>query len=318
MARMAKTRRRRTQSTRRPVRGRGFQQIPFSATTPAEERLATAYDNLAISGTVSDRQLKALQPKIIGAKVRGGGSIFGKRFIDFGHVAGFAWPDALYVPRDQQATSRPSPPDSRLYSHEWTGGTGVATASRQTGGLFAYAAAATTDGFKYSDAAVGITYTPSHTLSLVRYEPDVYCSLAYRMFVDFWPKLVAGHVQLGASVITGAWLRSPVLSGSFELVSWNQVSVFDSFAQEAGTTGFANIRHTLQKNFVNSALATTYLVEGGRTYVFGVVARVWVKHNVTSSTGQQIPQDATKFRLYSEMVCTVPFMAVTVQNVYVP
>ena len=237
---------------------------------------------------------------------------------DFGRVAGLIWPDALYIPRDQQASSRPKAPDSRLYTHEWTGGTGVGTASRDTGGLFAYAAAATTDSFKSEDAGVGITYAPANTLSYVRYEPDVYCSIAYRMFVDFWPQLIAGQVRLGTSLITGAWRRSPVLSGSYELVRSNEVTVFDSFAQDAGSTVFPNIRHTLQRNFVNSALGTTFLVEGGRSYVFGVVARAWVSHNVTSNTGRPIPQDATRFRLYAEMVCAVPYMAVTVQQVSFP
>ncbi len=270
------------------------------------------------SGTVKDRQIKAMQSEIIGAKVRGGSASTGKHLIDFREVAGLTWPDALYVPRDHQALSRPKPPESRLYSHDWIGGNGVATSSCDTGGLFAYAAAATTDAPKLADAAVGITYSPTSSLSYVTYEPDVYCWIAYRMFVDFWPQLISGQVRLGSSLITAAWLRSPVLSGSYELLRWNEVAVFDSFAQDAGSTVFPNIRHTLQRSFVNSALATTFLVEGGRTYVFGVVARAWVRHNVTSSTGSPIPQDANRFRLYAEMVCSVPFMAATVKQVLIP
>jgi hypothetical protein len=295
-----------------------FEAVPLAGITPAEERLALEFDTLVTSATVKDRQIKAMQPEIIGAKVRGGFANSGKQLIDFHQVAGVTWPDALYVPRDQQVSSRPKPPDSRLYSHDWTGGSGVGTASRDTGGLFAYAAAATTDGPKSADAAVGITYSPTSSLSYVTYEPDVYCSIAYRMFVDFWPQLIAGQVRLGTSLITAAWLRSPVLSGSYELLRWNEVAVFDSFAQDAGSTVFPNIRHTLQRSFLNSALATTFLVEGGRTYVFGVVARAWVRHNITSSTGSPIPQDAKKFRLYAEMVCSVPFMAATVKQILIP
>ena len=313
---MAKSRR----SSKRSARGRArtFESIPLTGYSPAEERLALKFDNLVTSATVKDRQIKAMQPEIIGAKVRGGSATIGKSFIDFTQVAGVTWPDALYIPRDQQASSRPKAPDSRLYSHDWTGGTGVATASRNSGGLSAYASAATNDPAELADAAVGITYAPPAKLSYVKYEPDVYCSLAYRMFVDFWPKLVAGQVRLGASVITGQWLRSPVLSGWYELLRWNETTVFDSFPQDAGSNVFPNVRHTLQRNFLNSALSTTFLVEGGRTYVFGVVARAWVQHNVTSNTGEQIPQDANKFRLYSQLVCSVPFMAVTVQQVLVP
>jgi hypothetical protein len=312
---MAKTRKPRTRSTR--SRKRGFEAIPLAGTTPAQDRLARKFDTLVTSAKVTDRQIKAMQPAIIGAKLRGGHSSGGP-FIDFGNAPRFTWPDALYVPRNQQASSRPKPPNSRLYSHAWTGGTGVATASRDTGGLFAYAAAATTDPFKYSDAAVGITYSPANTLSHVRYEPDVNCSIGYRMFVDFWPNLIAGQVHLGLSLFTAAWLQSPVLSGSYELKSSNEVVVFDSFPHDAPSTVFPNIRHTLQRSFVNGQLAQTFLVEGGRTYVFGVVARAWVRHNVTSNYGALIPQDPTKFRLYAEMVCTVPFMAVTVKQVLIP
>jgi len=315
---MAKTRRPRTESKRGRTRARQFEAIPLGAITPAEERLALKFDTLVTSATVKDRQIKAMQPEIIGAKVRGGSAKTGKQLVDFRPVSVFTWPDALYVPRDQQASSRPKPPDSRLYSHDWTGGNGVTTASRDTGGLFAYAAAATTDPSKSADAAVGITYSPASSLSYVTYEPDVYCSIGYRMFVDFWPQLTSGQVRLGTSLIMAAWLRSPVLSGSYELVRWSEVVVFDSLAQDAGSNVFPNIRHTLQRNFINSALATTFLVEGGRTYVFGVVARAWVRHNVTSSTGKPIPQDATKFRLYAEMVCSVPFMAATVKQVLIP
>jgi hypothetical protein len=313
---MAKARK----TIRRPARrhARGFEAIPLASYTATEARLAQKFDTLVTGATVKDRQIKALQPEIIVAKVRGGSAVIGKRFIDFTQVAGFTWPDALYVPRNEQATSRPKPPDNRLYSHEWTGGNGVATASRDSGGLFAYAAASTTDSSRTSDAAVGITYAPTSTLSYVKYEPDVYCSIAYRMFVDFWPHLVAGQVRLGINLITGQWLRNPVLSGSFELVRWHNTPVFDSFAQDAASTVFPNIRHTLQRNYLNSALSTTFLVEGGRSYVFGVVARAWVQHNVTSNTGQPIPQDANKFRLYAEAVCSVPFMAVSVQQVLIP
>ena len=73
-----------------------------------------------------------------------------------------------------------------------------------------------------------------------------------------------------------------------------------------------------QRNFVNSALGTTFLVEGGRSYVFGVIARAWVSHNVTSNTGRPIPQDATRFRLCTAMVCAAPSTVVTVLQVLVP
>ena len=59
------------------------------------------------SNKVTDRRIKAMQPGIIGAKVRGGSASAGKQLTDFGRVAGLAWPDSLYIPRDQQMSSRP-------------------------------------------------------------------------------------------------------------------------------------------------------------------------------------------------------------------
>ena len=309
--------RKRPASTRRRGHARRFEAIPLTGITREEERLALKFDNLVTSPAVKNRQIKAMQPEVIVAKVRGGFASSGKQLIDF-QVAGITWPDTLYVPRDRQASRRPKPPDGQLYSHTYSDGTGVSTPDLKSGGLFSYAAAATTEPSKFADAGIGITYKPSSSLSWVRYEPDVYCSLAYRMFVDFWPQIISGQVHLGMSLITAAWLRSSVLSSSsYELLRANEVTVFDSFAQDAGSTVFPNIRHTLQRNYVNSALATTFLVQSGRTYVFGVIARAWVRHNVEAK-GAPIPHDSTKFRLYSEMVCSVPFMAVTVQQVLIP
>ena len=191
------------------------------------------------------------------------------------------------------------------------GATGVGTASRDTGGLFAYAAAATTDSFKSEDAGVGITYAPANTLSYVRYEPDVYCSIVYRMFVDFWPQLIAGQVRLGTSLITGAWRRSPVLSGSDQNGALERGHGVRFVRTGCRVDGVSKYPPYAAAKFRQLRTGTTFLVEGGRSYVFGVVARAWVSHNVTSNTGRPIPQDATRFRLYAEMVCAVPYMAVT-------
>src|SRR3954470_12257408 len=142
---MATSRKPRTKTTRSQSRARTFAPIPLTGITRAEEELALKFDELVTSNKVTDRQIKALQPDIILAKVRGGSVSAGKQLSDFGRVVGLAWPDSLYVPRDQQATSRPKVPENRLYSHEWTRGNGVGTASRDTGGLFAYGAASTID-----------------------------------------------------------------------------------------------------------------------------------------------------------------------------
>jgi len=151
--------------SKRGVPSPAFEVVPDTWATPREERLGRAFDRLVTSGTVADRQIKALQPEIISAAVRGGAKTSAKGFLNFAGHAGLRWPDSLYVPRDQQASSRPKPPDNRLYSHDWTAGSGVGTASRDSGGMVPYAAATTTDPFQAEDAGVAITYTPTSQLS---------------------------------------------------------------------------------------------------------------------------------------------------------
>ena len=200
----------------------------------------------------------------------------------------------------------------------WIGTDGVGKADKNTGGLFALAGARTTEGPETADAAVGIRYSPSATLSQVRYEPEVDCAITYRMFVDYWSRLVAGSLRVRASLIMAAWEVSPVLSGSLELLRWREVTVFDSYSQDAGSNIWPNVSHTIQRNFSNSALATTFLLQNGRTYLLGTVARVQVEHNVTTNYGDALPHDPDKFRLYSLMVCSVPYMSVSVQQVLIP
>ena len=85
-----------------------------------------------------------------------------------------------------------------------------------------------------------------------------------------------------------------------------------------GFNAFANVPSVLQKSFRNAALGTTFLLQSGRTYLLGVVARTRVEHNVTSNTGKVLPHDGNKFKLYPDMVCQVPFSYAAVQTVLIP
>ena len=143
---MAKTRKPRPRSTR--ARKRGFEAIPLAGITPAEERLALKFDTLVTSATVNDRQIKAMQPKIIGAKVRGGYA--SGRDIDrlsrCPRSRGLTPSIFLAISKPRAGRSRPTVGSTVTIG---PGGNGVANSSRDTGGLFAYAAAATTDPVKF-------------------------------------------------------------------------------------------------------------------------------------------------------------------------
>jgi hypothetical protein len=187
--------------------------------------------------------------------------------------------------------------------------------------MFAWSQALTTERQQMGEAALGIRHSPKSTLSKVWFEPEVNCAITYRAFVEFWPLLVAGNIRALGSLIMGCWQLSPVTGQAPELVGpWREVTVFDTHSRDAGSDLSPDIHNvnTLQRNFASSALATDFLVQSGRTYILGVVARVQVLHDVTSSDGKILPNDGTKFKLYSSMICAVPTMMATVQHVLIP
>lgn len=316
---MAKAHKPRTDSRRgRPSR-RVVEAIPLAATTAAARRRALKFDKLVGSDSLKGKPLATLQSQIVGATIRELTARGGTQLFDFRRFpAGFSWPDTLYVPRDQRSVGIPKPPTSRLYSDAWIDGGGVSNADANTGALFTYAGARTTDAAEVGDAGVGITFSPQNALSYVRFEPELNCAVTYRAFVDLWPQLIAGSIRVGASLIMAAWERSPVLSGSYELLRWREVTVFDTGSLDAGSQQFPDVLNMFQRTFSNSDLATTFLLQNGRTYLLGTLARVQVEHNVTTNYGKVIPHDPTKFKLYSQMVCSVPYMSVSVQQVLIP
>jgi hypothetical protein len=316
---MAKSKKARSRPAKNgPARGK-VAAIPLAEMTVAATRLARGLDQQVSTGNYKARKFASLKSGLIIATVRDFKVRGGSQSLDFGKVSAIRrWPDTLYVPRSDGNFLIPRPPTDHLYSDDWTGGTGVETADKNTGALFVIAGAKTTDSGQYSDAGVGIRYTPRNSLSYIRYEPEVNCAVTYRMFVDFWPMLIAGNLRARASLFVGAWLLNPVLNGSFELVHAREVPVFDTLSQDAGSNVWPNVPYSFPKNFPGSALATTFLVQGGRTYLLGVVARAQVEHNVTTNAGKQIPHDGSRFKLYSQLICSVPFMSVLPQQVLIP
>jgi hypothetical protein len=289
--------------------------IPLGGTSDAAQRLALKFDKQVGTSEFTAKSLAKLQSEIVGATIRGGsaGSLSNFREV----TAGFSWPDILYVPGDQRSVGIPKPPVDHLYSQAWKGPGATSSASAETGAVAAYAGAKTTEPGEAREAGVGIIFTPKNTLSYVRFEPEADCVVTYRTFANFWPDLIAGNFRARASVLIAAWERSPV-DGSFTLQRWQEVPVLDTHSLDAGSNVFANVPSVFTKSFRNSALGMTFLLQNGRSYLLGLVGRVQVEHNVTTNTGKPIPHDGNKFKLYSNLVCQVPYMVASVQTVLVP
>jgi hypothetical protein len=289
--------------------------IPLSGTSDAANRLALKFDKHVGTAEFTAKSLAKLQSEIAGATIRGGG---GPSLADFtGVPPGLRWPDTLYVPGDQRSVGIPRPPADHLYSLAWNGPGSTSSANTETGRAASYAGAKTTESGEVREAGVGIIFTPKNTLSYVRFEPEADCAVTYRTYANFWPDLIAGRFRARASLLTAAWERNPV-DGSFALLRWQEFPVLDTSSLDASSNVFANVPSVLQKSFRNSALGMTFQLQNGRSYLLGLVARVQVEHNVTTNTGKVIPHDGNKFKLYSNMVCQVPYMFAAVQTVLIP
>ena len=297
------------------------QQIPVDTAIQSIHRNAKRLDEASAKRGIDLLQVEAYRKRVTTQVVRDEKSNSPwRQKISFTDL--FTWPDALYVPQnDAKGFGFGKPPSANLYSDAWTDGKGGSNANAAAGTMFAWSQALTTERQQMGEAGLGIRYSPKAALSKVRFEPEVNCAITYRAFVDFWPLLIAGNVRALGSLIMACWQLSPVAGQPPELVgSWREVPVFDTHTRDAGSDLSPDIHNvnTLQRNFASSALATDFLVQSGRTYILGVVARVQVVHNVTSSDGKILANDGTKFKLYSSMVCTVPTMMATVQHVFIP
>lgn len=322
MAKVTRRTRKVRPPTRRRVRSRVPKSIPIVAPTTAALRLADEVDLQLGKPKFNDRRIAPHRSRVMKGMAHDYKGSLAIAVKDMGAVA-FAWPDGMYVPRDKSSgVPFPRPPADHLYTHDWTDGRGISKADKYPGTLFAWSGVRTTEPGQIGEAGVGITYSPKNALSYIRFEPEVNCSVTYRAFVDFWPMLIAGTVRARASIIMAAWLLTSIgTSESFELLHpWREVLVFDTGNRDAASDLSPDIHaiNTFQKNFSWSDLGTTFLLQGGRKYLLGAIARVEVRHSVTTNTGKVISHDGSRFKLYSYMACNVPDMFVSVQRVLLP
>ncbi len=298
------------------------QPIPVDLITPRIARLGTAIDASAGEQTISEVGIAADSAKVGAQQVRDWKNNPHLNLSDVVSTSAFPWPGGMYIPGSLASSyGRPRPPASRFYSDAWTDGNGASTATAAAGTMFAWAQTRTTDREAIGEGALGIRYAPSHALSYIRFQPEVNCTVTYRGFVEFWPMLVAGQLRVRGSLIMAAWLLSPIAGQAPELVRpWHEVPVFDTGLRDAASDLSPDIHdiNMFPRNFGLSGLSTTFLLQGARTYVLGVVARARVTHNVTTDDGKLIPHDGSKFKLYAGLMCFVPDMFVSVQTVLIP
>lgn len=231
----------------------------------------------------------------------------------------FRWPDSLYIPKDANAGDywiSPAPDDHR-YGLEWTSpATATANnASRQDGTLFSFSQLLNENArsAQSSDSGVGILYKPSMSLGVIDLQPLVNCTGTLRTFLQFFPELAAGYVEVKAHLLLAAWQQIP---GGFDLLGFKQFEVATSGRRDQS---FGPELQQFQRSFDGQNLSHPFVVQGGRTYLLGVVNRISVISTLTSNSGKPLPPISNRLlRVWGSMNCVVPQIYVLTKRVDIP
>jgi hypothetical protein len=231
----------------------------------------------------------------------------------------FLWPASLYIPKGADARDywfSPAPDDHR-YDLEWTSpATATANkASRQDGTLFSFSQLLNENArsAQSSESGIGVFYKPPMSLGVIHLQPLVNCTGTLRTFLEFFPELAAGYVEVKAQLLLAAWQQIP---GGFDLLGFKRFDV--------ATSGPRNQSHgpelrSFQSSFAGPSLSAPFVVQGGRTYVLGVVNRISVTSTLTSNTGTPLPPISnTLLRVWGSMNCVVPQIEVLTKRVDIP
>ncbi len=278
-------------------------------------RSALEFDQYAGLGDASDEVFKS---KVM----THGGTLLDQLFtLRLKDIVSIGWPPWLYIPgnADWKNYWILPPPAANRYSQSWTPAppsTGVGTASSGNGTLFDFQQIMTNEQFVFSDTGLGVLFTPSRTLSVVSFEPQVDCSGEHRWWAEFGPQfLVAGSSRVKTSLILAVWQQIPGPAG-WDLLNWKLFDVADSFPNSGLGHGMVT---PYQKSFTGSDLSTPFLVQSGRTYLFGVVARVSVWSSYTDSRGNPLPRITDgSFRVWGTLACYIPRIGIIEKQVHIP
>jgi hypothetical protein len=229
------------------------------------------------------------------------------------------WPSSLYIPRDADYRDYwflPAPDDHR-YALDWTSPASATAnrASRLDGTLFSFSQlrndrAGTSQS---SESGVGVYYRPAMSLGVIDLQPVVRCTGTLRTFLEFYPQLAAGSVEVKAHLLLAAWQRIP---GGFDLLGFKSFAVATSFPRDQS---HGPELRPFQRSFAGPSLSAPFVVQGGRTYLLGVLSRISVSSTLRSTTGGSLPAISnTELRVWGSMNCDVPQIEVLTKQVYIP
>ena len=232
----------------------------------------------------------------------------------------FRWPPFLYIPKSANARDYwplTSAPADHRYGLAWTS-PATATANRasiEDGTLFSFSQLQNENArsAQSSESGVGVFYNPPMSLGVIDLQPQVDCMGTLRTFLEFFPELAAGSVEVSAHLLLAAWQQIP---GGFDLLGFKHFDV--------ATSGRRDQSHgpesqQFQRSFDGPSLSAPFVVQHGRTYLLGVVSRISVTSTLTSNTGAPLPPISnTQLRVWGSMNCVVPQINVFTKRIDIP
>jgi len=217
------------------------------------------------------------------------------------------WPPGLYIPTganpaDYWGTA--TPPAANRYALSWTNGIGFATASAVDGSLHAVASSPTVQGAinGTAEAALGVIYTPKHTLVRLRIEPDLNFTGLFQWDVLADP-VVWIRTRVIGSVLVGAYQSNPATGGWERILNftWRRHVLFDD--AHVGSGMYAVMSAPLQT--AGASAGISFNADAGRSYLLSVVAQVGLKIETSNSRGQPVNVTNGKFNTFGSVTGVV-------------
>ena len=225
----------------------------------------------------------------------------------------FFWPQDLYIPGNADYKNYwfwPCP-DSNRYNQQWISGNDVNQASAADGHVWAYTAINQYIPHAHSEAGIGFLFSPSTTLAVYQVRPSLAVIGTHRWSIatNYYG---GGWIYEWGVIYIAAWNVSPV-DGSLELVQpFGVTTVFNESWLNQGTEPITNV----VPPWSPGSLSTNLLLEGGKTYLIGVIAAVDVTNTWNVPQGQW--PDGSDWRTWCTLDLTVPKIQIDATTIYQP
>jgi hypothetical protein len=224
------------------------------------------------------------------------------------------WPSDLYIPGDADYKNYwffPCPARQR-YGREWISGDDVNQASSASGHVWAYTSINQDMPHDHSEAGIGFVFAPQAKLAVYTVKPSLSVLGTYRWSIETSYFDSGGWIFEWGVIYIAAWEINPV-DGSLELVKpYGVTTIFNQSWNNQGTVPVTNA----VPPWSPGPLSANILLEGGKTYLIGVVAAVDVRSTWIVDPNRW-PADSD-WRTWCTLDLTVPKIEIDATTIYQP